>query len=34
MSGGRTTMGKVHVIARFVATEGRDNQLRTLLQAC
>jgi quinol monooxygenase YgiN len=25
-------MGKVHVIARFVATEGRDNQLRTLLQ--
>jgi hypothetical protein len=25
-------MGKVHVIARFVATEGRENQLRTLLQ--
>ena len=25
-------MGKVHVIARFVVHEGRENQLRTLLQ--
>jgi quinol monooxygenase YgiN len=25
-------MGKVHVIARFVASEGKENQLRRLLQ--
>src|SRR5271167_1719083 len=30
--GGRTTMAEVHVIARFVASEGRESQLRALLQ--
>jgi len=30
--GGRTTMGKVYVIARCVVYEGRENQLRILLQ--
>jgi quinol monooxygenase YgiN len=29
---GMNTMAKVHVIARFVAREGRENQLRALLQ--